>query len=78
MIKNAIFVKKLTCSFDDRIVLDSISFTIPSRSTCVVIGPSGCGKTTLLHLDSFVQLKLLMAWYYQKYPVRGTHDTSKH
>ena len=56
MIKNAIFVKKLTCSFDDRIVLDSISFTIPSRSTCVVIGPSGCGKTTLLHtLAGFIQ-----------------------
>lgn len=56
MIKNAIFVKKLTCSFDDRIVLDSISFTIPPRSTCVVIGPSGCGKTTLLHaLAGFIQ-----------------------
>lgn len=56
MIKNAVFAKQITCSFNRRIVLDSITFSIPSSSTCVVIGPSGCGKTTLLHtLAGFIK-----------------------
>jgi len=56
MIKNAIFVNKLTCSFKDKIVLNGISFAVPSNSTCVIIGPSGCGKTTILHtLAGFVK-----------------------
>lgn len=56
MIKNAIFVNKLTCSFKDNIVLNEISFVVPTNSTCVIIGPSGCGKTTILHaLAGFIK-----------------------
>lgn len=56
MTRNAIFVNKLTCSFEDKLVLNDISFVVPSNSTCVIIGPSGCGKTTLLHtLAGFVK-----------------------
>lgn len=56
MIRNAIFVNKLTCSFENKIVLTDISFVVPSNSTCVIIGPSGCGKTTILHaLAGFIK-----------------------
>lgn len=56
MIKNAVFVNNLTCSFTDKIVLDALSFVVPTNSTCVIIGPSGCGKTTLLHtLAGFIK-----------------------
>lgn len=56
MIKNAIFVNDLTCSFNDKLVLNGISFSVPSNSTCVIIGPSGCGKTTILNaLAGFIK-----------------------
>lgn len=56
MFKNAIHVNDLTCSFADKIILDALSFVVPTNSTCVIIGPSGCGKTTLLHtLAGFIK-----------------------
>lgn len=56
MIRNDIFVKDLTCTYADNVILNAISFAVPRGSTCVIIGPSGCGKTTLLHtLAGFVK-----------------------
>ena len=41
---------KLTKSFDDRLLLDAFSATVPPGSIVGVIGPNGAGKTTLLKM----------------------------
>lgn len=35
--------------YGDRLVLDNINLSFPSRGLCVIYGPSGSGKTTLLN-----------------------------
>ncbi len=39
-------VKELTKRFGDNLVVDNISFTVPSEKFVTILGPSGCGKTT--------------------------------
>ena len=41
-------VKQLTKKFGDNLVVDNISFTVPSEKFVTILGPSGCGKTTVL------------------------------
>ena len=41
-------VKELTKRFGDNLVVDNISFTVPSEKFVTILGPSGCGKTTVL------------------------------
>ena len=43
-----VIVNNLTKKFDDNVVVDNISFTIPSEKFITILGPSGCGKTTVL------------------------------
>jgi ATP-binding cassette ChvD family protein len=40
-------VKKLTKGFDDRVLIDNLSFSLPRNGIVGVIGPNGVGKTTL-------------------------------
>ena len=40
----------VTKSFDDRLILDKFSATVPPGSIVGVIGPNGAGKTTLLRM----------------------------
>ena len=42
-------VSNLTVEFDNTIIVDDISFTVPTGETSAITGPSGIGKTTLLH-----------------------------
>ena len=42
--------KNVTFGYDERIVLDDISFTVPKGKTYAFVGASGGGKTTLCHL----------------------------
>ena len=41
-------VKKLTCGYGDKVVLNNISFEVESGTFLGIVGPNGCGKTTLL------------------------------
>jgi sulfate-transporting ATPase len=41
---------KVTKSFDDRLILDSFSATIPPGAIVGIVGPNGAGKTTLLKM----------------------------
>ena len=42
-------VSNLSVAFDNTVIVDNISFTVPTGETLAVTGPSGIGKTTLLH-----------------------------
>jgi len=44
----AIEVTGLECGYDDRVVLQDISFSVGAGEIFFIIGGSGCGKTTLL------------------------------
>lgn len=41
-------VEELTVWYDDRKILDNLTFRVPSFSVLAVMGPSGSGKSTLL------------------------------
>ncbi|MCL5611020.1 MAG: energy-dependent translational throttle protein EttA [Chloroflexi bacterium] len=41
---------KVTKSYDDRLILDSFSASVPPGSIVGIIGPNGAGKTTLLKM----------------------------
>ena len=46
----SIEVKNLTKAFDERKVLDNISFKVEDGETLAVVGFSGSGKSTILKL----------------------------
>ncbi|NBO35753.1 MAG: amino acid ABC transporter ATP-binding protein [Actinobacteria bacterium] len=45
---NVLEVKNLRKSFDDNVVLNDLSLTVPDHTATVLIGASGSGKSTLL------------------------------
>ena len=42
-------VSNLSVAFDNRVIVDNLSFTVPTGETLAITGTSGIGKTTLLH-----------------------------
>ena len=46
--KFAIEVQGLECRYDERVVLENVSFAVKRSEVFFVIGGSGCGKSTLL------------------------------
>jgi thiamine transport system ATP-binding protein len=42
-------VSNLSVAFDDTVIINDASFTVPTGITLAITGPSGIGKTTLLH-----------------------------
>jgi len=46
--ENIIEVKGLKTQFDERIIHENITLSVPKGSIYGLLGPSGCGKTTLL------------------------------
>ncbi len=49
---HTIEVKDISFAYGERTIIDSVSATIPERTTCALVGPSGGGKTTLTSLIS--------------------------
>ena len=43
-------VNKITKSFDEKAILNGISFQVKAGEKVILTGPSGCGKTTLLRI----------------------------
>ena len=50
VLNSKLTVKNLIKRFDDKLVLDSISFDLKQGEFLSILGPSGCGKTTLLRI----------------------------
>jgi ATP-binding cassette subfamily C protein len=49
-LEEAIELRSVSFSYDDKRILDELSLTIPAGSFTAIIGPSGSGKTTILDL----------------------------
>lgn len=47
---NLVEIESLDFAYDDRVILNGISLTIPRGKVVAIMGGSGCGKTTLLRL----------------------------
>lgn len=43
-------VRNVSFGYEEKEVLQSVSFTVPEGSSCAIVGPSGSGKTTLCSL----------------------------
>ncbi|SEN91120.1 iron complex transport system ATP-binding protein [Amphibacillus marinus] len=43
-----ISVEDVKVGYDDQLIIDSLSITIPKGQITTIIGPNGCGKSTLL------------------------------
>jgi len=41
-------INNIHCRYDDQVIIDDLSFTVPARRIVSLLGPSGCGKTTAL------------------------------
>ena len=46
----AVVFERVNLAFDDHVVLDDLSFTIPTGSMRILLGPSGSGKSVILKL----------------------------
>src|SRR6201984_698100 len=48
--------REVSKAFDDRLVLDRVSFAVKKGETCVIMGRSGVGKSvTLKHIMGFLK-----------------------
>ncbi|MFN0109398.1 MAG: ABC transporter ATP-binding protein [Blastocatellia bacterium] len=47
---HAVEFRDVSLSFDDHLLLDQISFTVPRGQMRIIIGPSNCGKSTVIKL----------------------------
>jgi iron complex transport system ATP-binding protein len=52
--QHLLFLKNVSFVYDNRPVIEKISFTLPSGDFLGILGPNGSGKTTLLRLMSGV------------------------
>ncbi len=50
MIMAGLILHDISKSFDNKNVLDHISFEVEDGEFCILVGPSGCGKSTILRL----------------------------
>src|ERR671912_363344 len=46
----AIVFDNVFLAFDDKVILDGVSFTLPRAEMRIVLGASGAGKSTILRL----------------------------
>jgi len=49
-LQQGVFLRGLSFSYGDRMVLNDINLDLPARQWTSIVGPSGAGKTTLLDL----------------------------
>ncbi|HQB98339.1 MAG TPA: ABC transporter ATP-binding protein, partial [Candidatus Cloacimonadota bacterium] len=53
-----ILAERLTCGYQDKIILKDVSISLAQGSFTTLLGPNGAGKSTLLYaLMGFLKLK---------------------
>jgi phospholipid/cholesterol/gamma-HCH transport system ATP-binding protein len=50
LLHEAVSFDHVSLAFDDQVVLDDVSFTVPTGHMTILIGPSGAGKSVVLKL----------------------------
>ncbi len=53
--EKGLFVERLCKTFDEKQVLNDLSFSVLPNEIVVILGPSGCGKTTLLNIIAGIE-----------------------
>ena len=43
-------LRRVSLAFDDKVILDGVSFTLPPGDMKIILGASGAGKSTILRL----------------------------
>ena len=72
MTETILEVKDLTKIYDDRPVVDGISFNVKKGEVFGILGPNGAGKTTLaVPLAAHVQYPLFSKDFSPRYPASG-------
>ncbi|MFT5208867.1 MAG: heme exporter protein A [Flavobacterium sp.] len=68
-------VKDLSCERDERLLLDSLSFSLSPGSVLQIKGPNGAGKTTLLRIlcGLFKEYEGDVNWDLEKHPLYLGH-----
>ena len=46
---NAVEIRNLTISFEDKKIIDNLTYSFPSNKTTIIAGASGVGKTSLIN-----------------------------
>ncbi|MDX1920614.1 MAG: ATP-binding cassette domain-containing protein [Candidatus Caenarcaniphilales bacterium] len=53
----SIEVKNLSKAYEDKVILNKVSFSVKTGETIAVVGPSGTGKSTLLKIISGLEIQ---------------------
>lgn len=74
---NAIEIKNLSFSYEDKIILEDVNFSIKEGDFCLLTGPSGMGKSTLIYILSGIIPNLIYGKYSGEVFINGIDIKNK-
>ncbi|MCH5179667.1 MAG: ABC transporter ATP-binding protein [Erysipelotrichales bacterium] len=70
-------VKHLTKKYQNRVILDDLSFTFPNTGIIAIVGESGCGKSTLLNILASLDKEYGGEIIFNNYQYKNSDNISK-